>query len=184
MNSSSMNEFVTDILKKPNKTVNDLQQIIDRWHHIVLKNEDNLLQYAKQLDQKHQLLNKTTESFIQTENLLLNLEESLKNFQISVQTLTKYNDELENNIQQLNSETKILLPNMLSISETEQNRSETNKLMESVDNDLDKLNQTMKQLYENLQINADVSVFNTVDSIQKCFDDIHTLERTMKQYKL
>lgn len=184
MASSSKNESISTILTKPNKTSNDLQQIIDQWNQDLLKNEDYLLRYANQLDQKQQLLSKSTESFIQTQDLLTNLEENLQQFQISIQTLTKYNDELENNIEHLNTESKNLLPNILSNLRTEQDRSQTYELMESVDNQLNDLDRTMKQLNHILQINTDSSIIKTTDELQTCFHDIHNLQETIKQIKL
>ncbi|CAF3676397.1 unnamed protein product [Rotaria sordida] len=184
MSSSSMNEFISTILAKPNKTSNDLQEIINKWHDDLLKNEDYLLQHANQLNQKQQILNKTTELFIQNQDLLTNLEENLQEFQLSIQTLKKYNDELENNIEQLNNESKNLLPNILSNHKIEQDRSINYELMETVDNHLNELDKTIKQLYEKLQINKDSSIINTIDDLQTCFDDINNLQESIKQIKL
>jgi hypothetical protein len=183
MFSSSTNESIAKILAKPDKTSNDLQQIIDQWHHDLLQNEAHLLQYANQLNEKEILLNKTTASFIQTQDLLTNLEENLQHFQLSTQTLTKYNDELETNIEQLNTESKHLLPNILSNRKTEQDRSTTYELMESVDNHLNQLQQTMTELNRILQINTDDSIIKTTDELQTCFHDIHHLQETLKQIK-
>ncbi|CAF3384391.1 unnamed protein product [Rotaria sp. Silwood1] len=184
MSSSSTHHFVSTILAKPNKTSNDLQEIINKWNDDLLQNEDYLLQYAHQLNQKQQLLNKTTESLIQTQDLLTNLEENLDQFQLSIQSLSKYNDELQNNIEQLNKESKNLLPNILSNHKIEEDRSITSDLMESVDNQLNELDKTMKQLYEKLQINTDSSIVNTIDDLQTCFHDIHNIQESMKQIKL
>jgi chromosome segregation ATPase len=184
MSSSSTNESISTILAKPTKTSHDLQQIIDQWHEDLLKNEDYLLQYANQLNQKQHVLNKTTESFIQTQDLLTNLEENLQQFQLSIQTLNKYNNELETNIEHLNADSKNLLPNILSNLKTEQDRSITYELMESVDNNLNGLEQTMKQLNQILQINTDISIIKTTDDLQTCFHDIHSLQESIKQIKL
>jgi chromosome segregation ATPase len=184
MASTSTNESISTILAKPTKTSDDLQQIINQWHDDLLKNEDYLLQYANELNQKQQMLNKTTGSFIQTQNLLSNLEENLQQFQISIQTLTKYNNELEDNIEQLNTESKNLLPNLLSNLKTEHDRSITYELMESVDNHLNELEQTMKQLNQILQINTDKSILKTTDDLQTCFHDIQNLQDSIKQIKI
>jgi len=183
MSSSSTNELISTILAKPTKTSNDLQQIIDQWHNDLLKNEDYLLQYANQLNQKQQFLNKTTQSFIQTQDLISNLEENLKQFQISIQTLTKYNDELENNIEQLNIESKTFLPHILPNLKIEHDRSITNELMESVDNDLNQLEQIMNELNQRLQINTDNSIIKTTNELQTCFHDIENLQENIKQIK-
>ena len=163
MSSSS----ISAILAKPTKTSDDLQQIINQWHEDLMKNEEYLLQYAKELNQKQQMLTKTTESFIQGQDLLSNLEEDLLKFEKSIQTLTKYNDDLEKNIEHLNTEIKSLLPNVLSNLKAEQDRSITYELMESVDEDLNKLQQTMTQLHHNLQPNTDHSIFKTTDEFYK-----------------
>jgi predicted RNase H-like nuclease (RuvC/YqgF family) len=183
MSSSSTNEFISTILAKPTKTSNDLQQIIDYWHKDLLKNEDYLLQYANQLNQKQQFLNKTTQSFIQTQDLFSNLEENLKQFQISIQTLTKYNDELENNIEQLNIESKTFVPHILPNLKIEHDRSITNELMESVDNDLNQLEQIINELNQRLQINTDNSIIKTTNELQTCFHDIENLQENIKQIK-
>ncbi|UJR20884.1 hypothetical protein I4U23_023993 [Adineta vaga] len=179
-----MNESISTILSKPNKTTNDLQQIIDQWHQDLLKNEDQLLQYATQLEQKQQVLNQTTDSIIQTQDLLTNLEKNLQQFQLSTQTLTKYNDELETNIEQLNIESKNLLPNIRSNLKTDQDRTITYDLMDSVDTHLNELDQTMKQLNNILQINTDHSILKTTNELQTCFDDIHNLQETINQIKI
>ena len=184
MSSSSSNETISTILAKPTKTSNDLQQIIDQWHRDLLKNEEYLLQYADQLNQKQQVLNKTTESFIQTQDLVTDLEQNLEQFQVSIETLTKYNDELETKIEQLNNENKTLTPNILSNPKIEQDRSNTFELMESVDNQLNNLQQTMEQLNQILQINTDSSLIKTTDDLQTCFHDIHNLQDSIKQIKL
>jgi len=180
---SSTSESISTILDKPIKTSNDLQQIINQWHDDLLKNEDYLLQYANQLNQKQQFLNKTTQSFIQTQDLLSHLEENLKQFQISIQTLTKYNDELENNIEQLNIESKTFLPHILPNLKIEHDRSITNELMESVDNDLNQLEQIMNELNQRLQINTDNSIIKTTNELQTCFHDIENLQENIKQIK-
>ncbi|CAF0999594.1 unnamed protein product [Adineta steineri] len=184
MSSSSKSESISTILTKPNKTSNDLQQIINQWHHDLLKNEEYLLDYAKQLNEKQQVLNKTTESFIQTQDLLTNLEGNLQQFQLSVQSLTKYNDELEIDIDNLNTESKNLLPTILSNPKIEQDRSITYELMESVDTHLTELDQTMKQLNHILKINTDESIINTTDELETCFHDIHNIQETIKQIKI
>jgi chromosome segregation ATPase len=184
MSSSSTPESITAILAKPTKTSNDLQKIIDQWHDDLTNNEDNLLQYANQLNQKQQKLNETTESFIQTQDLLSNLEKDLQQFQLSIEILTKFNDDLENNVEQLNTESKTLLPNIISNLKTEHDRSTTYELMESVDNHLNELEQTMNQLNQILQINTDHSIIKTTEEIQTCFHDIHHIQETIKQIKI
>lgn len=184
MASSSTTDPISTILSKPIKTTNDLQQIIDQWHNELLENEKNLLQYASQLNQKQEILNKTTESFIQTQDLFSNLENDLEQFETSIQTITKYNNELENNTKQLDSESKTLLPTILSNYKTEQDRSITYELMESVDNQLNELDQTMKQLNHILQINTDKSILKTTEELQTCFHDIQNLQDSIKQIKL
>ena len=64
MSTSSVNASIEAILAKPNKTVNDLQQIVDQWHNGLLKNEGQLLQYAEQLNQKQLDLNEDVFSVI------------------------------------------------------------------------------------------------------------------------
>ena len=184
MSSLLTNDSIATILAKPTKTSNDLQQIIDQWHKDLLKNEEYLLQYANQLNEKQQILNRTTSSFIQTQDLLTNLDENLEQFQISIKTLTKYNDELEKDIEELNNDSKKLLPNVLSNPKTEQDRSNTYELMETVDNHLNNLEQTMKQLNHALQINTDSSIIKTTDDLQTCFHDVHNLQESIKQIKI
>ncbi|CAF1024899.1 unnamed protein product [Adineta ricciae] len=165
---SSINGSISAILNKPNKTTDDLQQVIDEWHQNLLRNEEHLLQFANQLEQKQQSLNQTTNSIIQTQNLLANLEKNLQQFQLSVQTLAKYNDELETSVEQLNAD----------------NRSITYELMDSVDTHLNELDQTMKQINNALQINTDHSILKTTDELQTCFHDVHNLQETIKQIKI
>lgn len=175
---------ISSILAKPTKTSNDLQQIINIWHEDLLKNEDQLLQYANQLNDKQQMLNKATDSFIQTQDLLADLEDNLENFQASIQILTKYNDELEQNIEQLNTESKTLLPNILSNVKTEQDRTHTYELMESVDNHLNELEQTINQLNKDLQLNTDKSIIKTTEDLQTCFQDINSIQEKIRQINL
>ena len=181
---SSMNASISAILNKPNKTTDDLQQVIDEWHQNLLRNEEHLLQFANQLEQKQQSLNQTTNSIIQTQNLLANLEKNLQQFQLSVQTLAKYNDELESSVEKLNADSKSLLPNIRSNLKTDQDRSITYELMDSVDTDLSELDQTMKQINNALQINTDQSILKTTDELQTCFHDVHNLQETIKQIKI
>ncbi|CAF3064721.1 unnamed protein product [Rotaria socialis] len=184
MSTSSSHDFISTILTKPNKTSNDLHEIINKWRDDLMKNEEYLLQYAYQLSQKQESLNKTTESFIEAQNLLGNIEDNLEQFQLSTEALHKYNNELENNIEQLNNDSKTRLPNILSNMKTEQDRPMVNDLMESVDNQLNELVETTKQLYGSLQIGTDSSIVKTIDDLQTCFRDIDSIQETMKQIKL
>ncbi|CAF2113912.1 unnamed protein product [Rotaria magnacalcarata] len=184
MSTSSSYDLISTILTKPNKTSNDLHEIINKWRDDLTKNEEYLLQYAYQLSQKQASLNKTTESFIEAQNLLGNIEDNLEQFQLSTEALHKYNNELENNIEQLNNDSKTRLPNILSNMKIEQDRPMVNDLMESVDNQLNELVETTKQLYGTLQIGTDSSIVKTIDELQTCFRDIDNIQETMKQIKL
>ncbi|CAF4587122.1 unnamed protein product, partial [Rotaria magnacalcarata] len=76
------------------------------------------------------------------------------------------------------------LPNILSNMKIEQDRPMVNDLMESVDNQLNELVETTKQLYGTLQIGTDSSIVKTIDELQTCFRDIDNIQETMKQIKL
>ncbi|CAF4496334.1 unnamed protein product, partial [Rotaria magnacalcarata] len=76
------------------------------------------------------------------------------------------------------------LPNILSNMKIEQDRPMVNDLMESVDNQLNELVETTKQLYGALQIGTDSSIVKTIDELQTCFRDIDNIQETMKQIKL
>lgn len=184
MATASSNDFISNILAKPDKTTDDLNAIVDRWHDDLLKNEENLIRCAQQLDQKQQSLSETTESIVQAQDILSTIENNLDQFEASIQSLTKYNDDLEKNIDQLNQDSKNLLPSILANLKTEQDRSINYDLMESVDHKLNEIDKTMKQLYETLQIKTDNSIVKTLDELQTCVEDIDNIQDTIKQLKL
>lgn len=183
MASSSAQPSIATLLAKPDKTSNDLQQVLDGWHQDLLRNEKHLLEHAHQLDQKQDTLTRSTASLIDAQDLLIDLEGNLEEFQLSIDNLTKYNDELEKNIDGLNKESKTLPPAILSNVKTEQDRAVTYELMESVDNHLDELDEQMKKLNQILRMNTDGSILTTTDELQTCFEDIHQLRESLKQMK-
>ena len=165
------------------KTTDDFERIIDQWHNELLQNEGYLLHYAQQLDQQQQSLNQTTQSFIQSQDLLGNLEKNLQQFQFSIDNLTKYNNDLEQNIHQLNDQSKTYLPNILGNVKTEQDRSMTYDLMESVDTQLTELEQNIQQLNTTLRLNTDQSIVKTTEDLETCFHDIEQIQQTIEQMK-
>lgn len=183
MTSSSKIDSISTILAKPNKTSNDLQQIVNQWHEDLLKNEEYLLQYAEQLDKKQQTLNQTTETIIETGDLLSNLEKNLQEFESSIEILKKNNNELETNLTQLDNDSKDLLPNILSNLKTGHDRQITYELMDSVDNQLNELDQIMKELNHKFQKDKDKSILKTTEDLQTCFDDIQNLQDSINQIK-
>ena len=129
------------------------------------------------------MLTRTTASFIEAQDSLGSLESNLHEFQLSIDNLTKYNDELERNIEGLNKESKTLPPAILSNVKTEQDRTVTYELMESVDNHLNELDEQMKKLNQILQMNTDESILTTTDELQTCFEDMHQLRESLRQLK-
>lgn len=178
--ASSLESSVT----QPGRTTDNLQQLIDRWHQDLLQNKDHLLEQAEQLNRKQQALNKTTESIIAAQELMANLEENLDQFQTSVDMLTKHNDELKENMDKLNGESRTILPHIRINFKTEQDRSTSYELMDSVDKQLSTLESAMQQLNEGLGINTDDSIFETTKKLQTCLEDIDHLQETIKQIKL
>lgn len=184
MASASMNPTMANLLSKPEKTTADLQAIIDQWHQDLVKNETSLIEHARKLDERQELLSRTTESFIQSQDLLAEIDRDLQKFQSTIQSLTKYNDEFEKSIEQLNNESKKYLPTMLSNAKTERERSVTYEMMESVDQNLRELETEMSRLNELLHIDSNDSIIGTLDELQTCSRDVQQIEETIQQMKI
>lgn len=182
--STTDGESISDILAKPRKTTDDFERIIHHWNEDLLRNEEYLLRYAQQLNHRQDMLNQNTQSFVQAQDLVDNLERNLQQFQFSIDNLTKYNDDLEKNIGQLNNESKRFLPSCVGNVKIEQDRSMTYDLMESIDARLKELERNMAGLNNTLQLNTDHSIVKTTEDLQTCFHDIEQIQQTIEQIKL
>jgi chromosome segregation ATPase len=184
MASSTYHQSLSNILTKNNRTSDDLQQLIDQWHNDLLENEKRLVQYAHKLDLEEQILSKTTESFIQAQDVLNELEINYEEFNLFVQNFKTMNDELEANLEKFNNDSQTLLPAMIAKVETEQERASTYELMDSVDSHLQKLVSRIAQIHKSVQTDMGKSIITTADELQTCFHDIHQLQDTIKQLKI
>lgn len=172
-----------DILAKPTKTANDFERLVRHWHDELMENEGQLLHHAQTLDHQQQSFNQTTRSFIQAQDLLGNLEKTLQQFQHSIDHLSKYNDDMQQNIDQLNDQSKTYLPNILGNVKTEQDRSITYDLLESVDSQLIDLETNINQLNNTLRFNTNQSIVKTTEDLQTCFHDLEQIQQTIEQIK-
>ena len=178
-----MNSAVSNLLAQPTKTSDDLQKILDQWHESFVANEHRLIEHAEKCDQRQEMLNETTAALIENQNCLSEIDRDLDEFRLNIDALTKYNDELEKSIEQLNSESKTYLPTFLGNVKTEQDRKCTYELLESVDGDLNELEKQMSRLDQILRMDSDQSIVKTMEELQTCSRDIQQLHDSIRQLK-
>ncbi|CAF0785467.1 unnamed protein product [Didymodactylos carnosus] len=179
---------ILPIISKSNKTYSDLEQIIDIWHEYFTTKENALLRNAQELSNEQNLVNSKTEQFINSQNLLYDIEKSNNKFTLSINTLRKYNDELENEIDKLMNESKQFLPNLRQMNDvmikTDVDRTNTYELMENVDKEIENVSDVLTNLNKTLNFNEQSSIANATSDIQTCFQDINEIENKIKSINL
>ncbi|CAF0741177.1 unnamed protein product [Didymodactylos carnosus] len=172
---------ILPILSKSNKTRTDFEQIIDIWHEFFTKKENTLLEKAQQLNNEQNQLNSKTEQFMIIQKLLYDIEKSNNVFATAINTLRKYNDELENDSDKLTDESKKFLPNQMK---TDVDRTDTYELMENVDKEIENVGGILNNLNKTLNIDEERSIVQVTSDIQTCFQDMNEIGDKMKLINL
>ena len=167
-------------LNKGNVRVNDLETLVHDWHKDLLANEKLLLQRAAEFDQQQEKLDRQTTTLVEVENLLETLEENLFELDESVKFMTKCNDCLENQMKQLDVESKKSLVTMKTNMNTEQERTATYNMMEQVDVELKTFEEKLVSLKEKIGFDKDASVFTLNDQITTCFHELEKIQESLK----